>query len=215
MRLLCWFLGIALLVLGSWALWGEGLEQRFSLEGAVAYLEGAGPYAWLVAWALLISDVILPVPGTVVMSALGWIYGPLAGGLLAMTGSVLSGTAAYGICRLAGDRGARWLLGEKDLQRGRRWFERGGVWWVCLSRALPILPEVIACSAGLLRMPFRRFLAALVCGSLPMGFVFAWVGSAGKDEPLMAVLLSLLLPGFLWLGARLLLRRLEKDEEDG
>lgn len=213
MRLLAWFLGITILILAAWVLWGEGLEARFTLQGTVAYLEGTGSYAWLVAWALLISDVILPVPGTVVMSALGWMYGPLLGGLLSVIGSVLSGLTAYGVCRLAGDRGARWLLGEKDQLRGRKWFEKGGVWLVCVSRSLPILPEVVACSAGLLRMPFRRFLLALICGSLPMGFVFAWVGSAGKEEPLLAMLLSLLLPAVLWACARLILRRLEKEEE--
>ncbi len=213
MRLLIWFFGLTALVLGTWILWGDGLESKFSHEGAVAHLEEAGSFAWLVAWALLVSDVVLPVPGTVVMSALGYIYGPVMGGLLSAAGSTLAGLTAYGLCRLLGEHGAKRLLGEKDFQRGRRWFANGGGWLVCLSRSLPILPEVVACTAGLVRMPFKRFVVALICGSLPLGFVFAWIGAAGRDEPALAMALSLALPALLWAAARLILRRLEKHEE--
>ena len=58
----------------------------------------------------------------------------------------------------------------------------GGGWVVALSRALPILPEVISCTAGLVRMPFRKFTVALACGSAPMGFLFAAIGRAVGDH---------------------------------
>lgn len=214
MRLLAWFLGLAGVILAIWALWGDGLEAKFSLDGAVAYLDQAGGFAWLLGWALLVSDVVLPVPGTVVMSALGFVYGAVIGGVLAAAGSVLAGLTAYGMCRLLGERGAKWLLGEKDFERGKRWFANGGGWLVCLSRSLPILPEVVACTAGLVRMPFKRFVVSLVCGSLPLGLVFASIGAAGRDEPALAMALSLALPAILWGVARLLMRRLEKRSEE-
>ena len=72
---------------------------------------------------------------------------------------------------------------------------------VALSRALPILPEVISCTAGLVRMPFRRFVVALACGSVPMGFLFAAIGNSGRDAPGWAVALSVVIPGVLWLAA--------------
>lgn len=187
------------------------MEARFSQQGAVAYMEGAGSFAWLVGWALLVADVVLPVPGSVVMSALGWIYGGLLGGLFSAAGSVLSGLVAYGACRLMGERGARFLLGSYDYERGRLWLAKGGGWLVCLSRSLPIFPEAIACTAGLLRMPFREFLVALVCGSLPMGMAFAWIGAQGKEDPLLAFVLSLVIPMILWMVARLWLRRMRKE----
>ncbi len=214
MRLLLWFVLFSGLILGIWGVWGGGMEERFTLEGSVAYLEESGPYAWLAGWLLLLSDVVMPIPGTVVMSALGFIYGTLLGGLLAAAGSMLAGLAAYGACRLMGERAAHWILGEKDYKRGHQWFDNGGGWLVCLSRALPILPEVVACTAGLVRMPFKRFVIALACGSLPMGFVFAAIGSAGHDQPGLAMVLSLAFPAVLWTVARLLIRRLEKRQEE-
>jgi uncharacterized membrane protein YdjX (TVP38/TMEM64 family) len=215
MRLLLWFVGLMALILMIWAMWGGAWEARFDLEHSAETLGGAGPLGCLVAWALLVADVVLPVPGTVVMSAAGWVYGAMIGGTVAATGTFLAGLAGYGLGRLFGERGARLLLGEKDLARARSWFSRSGGWVVCLSRALPLLPEAVACTAGLVRMPFRRFCAALACGSVPMGFVFAAIGASGHDCPGLAIGLSLLLPVALWGGARLLSRRFERREENG
>ena len=47
MRLLLWFMVLAALVLGIWMLWGEGWEERFTFEGSVKWLAGAGLGHWL------------------------------------------------------------------------------------------------------------------------------------------------------------------------
>ncbi len=201
-------------VIITWMIWGTWFELKFTLEGSIAYLEDTQGYAWLVGWALLVSDVLIPIPGTVVMSALGWMYGAFLGGVLAAVGSILAGLAGYGLCRLLGERAARFLLGSKDFERGHRWFDHGGGWLICMSRALPVLAEVISCMAGLVRMPFRRFFLSLCCGSIPLGFVFAWIGASGHDRPAMATGMSLGLPLVLWILARLLIRKLEKREEE-
>ncbi len=201
MRLLLWFLGLAILLLGTWAAWGAGWDKRFTLAGSVEWLNSAGPWAWVVGIALLVADLALPVPGTVVISALGYIYGIFVGGLVAAAGLMSAGMAGYGLGWLCGERFARRWLGERDYERGRRLFANGGGWVVALSRALPILPEVISCTAGLVRMPFRKFTVALACGSAPMGFLFAAIGRAGHEAPGWAFGLSLLAPALLWLAA--------------
>jgi uncharacterized membrane protein YdjX (TVP38/TMEM64 family) len=198
MRLVLWFLALAALVLAGWLWWGDAWESRFSFDGSVARLESAGPWAWAAGIGLLVSDLFLPVPGTVVMSALGLIYGPWLGGLVAAAHRSGGGLAGYGLGRCFGERFARRWLGDLDYERGRILFGRGGGWMVALSRALPILPEVIACTAGLVRMPFRKFLTALACGSLPMGFLFAAIGAAGRDAPGWAMVASLAIPACLW-----------------
>ena len=77
-----------------------------------------------------------------------------------------------------------------------------GAWLVVLSRWLPIFPEVIACLAGLARMPPLSFFAALACGSAPLGFVFAAIGHAGVSHPVLAIALSAGLPPLLWLAVQ-------------
>jgi uncharacterized membrane protein YdjX (TVP38/TMEM64 family) len=202
MRLLYWFMALAGLFLVSWMIWGGGWEARFSLEGGIAWLQSTGPWAWAAGIGLLVSDLFLPVPGSVVMSALGYIYGPWVGGLIAAAGSMAGGLAGYGFGRCFGESMARRWLGDRDFEKGRLLFGRGGGWLVALSRALPILPEVMACTAGLVRMPFRKFVVALACGSLPMGFLFAFIGAAGREAPSWALLFSLIVPAGLWALAR-------------
>ncbi len=199
MRLFWLFLGLAVLFLIPFLIWGGSLEESFSQGGAVSWLQHYDRWAWAAGVLLLMSDLFLPIPGTVIMSALGFVYGTFVGGLIAFAGSFLSGAFSYGLCRLLGRNAARRLLGEKDLARGERLFSNVGGWIVALSRWLPLLPEVVACMAGLTRMPAGVFLFALACGSLPLSFTFAAVGQAGALHPTMALLLSALLPAVLWL----------------
>jgi hypothetical protein len=51
------------------------------------------------------------------------------------------------------------------------------------------------------------FHLALLCGALPLGFVFAAIGHAGTEYPIAALLLSALLPPVLWVGVRRYLKR--------
>ena len=194
-------------IIVPFAIWGETFDGAFTLEGARAWMEGYGAWAWLAGIGLLIADIVLPVPSTVVMSALGWMYGWWWGGLAAAAGSMLAGIVAYTACRWAGRDVARWLAGEEGLQKAEVIFAKRGGWLVALSRWMPVLPEAIACLAGLSKMRRRVFLPALACGSLPTGFAFAAIGHLGHDQPGWAVGLSCVLPVLLWLAAARWLRR--------
>lgn len=201
------FVTIGIALGAPFLIWGEALETNLTDEGAGAWLESYGAYAWAGGIGLLIADLALPVPTTAVMAALGIVYGPLLGGLVAVAGSVASGLVGYGLSRGFGRPLVLRLLGERALANGERLFAGAGGWMVALSRWLPVVSEVVAFMAGLSRMRFSVFLAALVCGSVPLGFVFAFVGGAGADSPLLTLGLSALAPFFLWGAARPLLSR--------
>ena len=206
-RLLLIFLALALLVIAPFAIWGDEFERSLSLEHTVETLRATGGWAWAAGIGLLVIDLFLPVPGTVVMSALGLVYGWPLGGTIAAVGSVGAGVLAYGLSVGLGRRAARRLAGEKGLAEGERLFggETGG-WLVALSRWMPVLPEVVACLAGISRMPFPRFFAALCAGSVPMAFVFAWIGEAGQDRPVLAVAFSAGVPPVIWGAFRMIYR---------
>lgn len=192
------FLGLALLVVVPFLIWGEGIERRLGTLDAAEWLRSYDAWAWAIGILLLVSDLVLPIPATAVMAALGVLYGPLLGGLFATIGSFLSGSVGYIACRACGRGAAATILGEKDLKRGEVLFARFGGWLVVLSRWLPVFPEVMACMAGLTRMPKTTFFTALACGSIPFGFGFAAIGHAGADRPMMAIGLSVLAPPILW-----------------
>lgn len=204
-----WLLVVAVLVfiILPFVFWGELFEKMFDLQGARQWLESLGAWAWLGGIALLVSDLVLPIPGTVVMSALGLRYGWFLGGVFSTAGSVLSGVVAYWLCKHFGHSVAVWLAGRDGLAKGKRLFHgnRGG-WIVALSRWMPVLPEAVACLAGLSAMPFRVFLAALISGGIPLGFTFATIGALGVEHPGLTIALSALVPVVLYGAAIVFLR---------
>ncbi len=201
MRLFWILLALSTAVLVPFLIWGDWWEQSFSLAGSRAWLSKWGAWAWLAGILLLALDVVLPVPGTIVMSTLGWLYGWWWGGLAAAAGSLLAGFTAYIACRSIGEKAAAWILGEKDAAKMRQVTDKHGPAWIAISRALPILPEVTTCLAGLTRMPPARFTAALACGSIPTGFLYASLGHWAAENAAAAAWalpISLLLPIALW-----------------
>jgi uncharacterized membrane protein YdjX (TVP38/TMEM64 family) len=189
-------------ILVPFFVWGDQIDA-----GAKEWMLACGDWAWLAGILLLIADVVLPIPSTVVMSVIGWLYGWFIGGLICVVGSMLSGVMAYGLCRWLGRGVAAWIAGEEGLMKAEALFAKHGGWLVSLSRWMPVLPEAVACLAGVARMRWRVFLPALVCGSVPLGFVFAAIGQLGQSEPWWAVVLSGITPVVLWLLAARLVRR--------
>ncbi len=210
LRLVAGFLGLALVVIVPFLIWGGDLERALSAEAAAGWLRHYGAWAWAAGIALLVSDLFLPIPATAVMTALGLVYGALLGGLIGAAGSVLAGAAGYLLCRALGRAMAARILGARGLAEGERLFRTLGGWLVVLSRWLPVFPEVVACMAGLTRMPPATFMLALACGVLPLSFAFAALGSAGQGHPGLALAASALAPPLLWLLVRPVFDKLQR-----
>ena len=211
MRLILLFIALVIVVLIPFFIWGDTLMAFFTWEHSLEWLKGYGKWAWAVALLLLLADLFLPLPATIVMSALGYIYGPLIGGLLSAAGSFAAGVLAYWLCRLLGENAAAWLLGKKEYERGKKISASVGGWVVALSRWLPVFPEVIASMAGLTRMPVKYFYLALATGSIPLGFTYALIGHAGNINPGLAVGLSAGLPPLIWFMINRILRERLKE----
>ena len=52
-------------------IWGDALETAFSVQGARAWMACYGAGAGVAGITLLVADILLPIPSTLVMSALG------------------------------------------------------------------------------------------------------------------------------------------------
>lgn len=207
MRLFLFVVLLLALLLAPLLILDDDIDEHFAGEEGLRRLQEYGAWAWLAGVGLLVADLVLPVPSTVVISGMGMIYGPWLGGLIGGAGSVLAGLIAFGGCRLLGKRVLDFLVGEANLERLGRFFARHGLWAIALSRWVPILPEALCCLAGMARMRFGPFLAALACGSLAMGFAFAFVGVAYRDAPVLGLVLSAAIPVAVWPLVYALLRR--------
>ncbi len=198
MRLYLFLVLLVALMLAPMLILGNEIDAYFEGEQGLANLRAYGGIAWLIGIGLIVSDLVLPVPSTAVISGLGMIYGPWLGGLIGGIGSILAGLIAYGGCRLLGERVQRLLVGAENLEKLSRFFVRFGLSAIALSRWMPLLPEALCCLAGMARMPIGPFLAALSCGSLAMGFAFGWVGEVYLEKPVLGLILSAVIPLAIW-----------------
>src|SRR5690606_36144134 len=76
------FLVLALALALPFVIWGDTLAERLSVSGAAEWLREQGQWAWAFGCALLVGDLVLPLPSTAVRSALGAVYGPWNGGAI-------------------------------------------------------------------------------------------------------------------------------------
>jgi uncharacterized membrane protein YdjX (TVP38/TMEM64 family) len=175
---------------------------------AVLTLRQYEGWAWAVGIALIWADLVLPIPQTAVIAALGIIYGTLLGGLLGSFGLITGGLLGYGLMLTSARRLAQRFAGPRSLNKMERLFDRGGAWAIILTRSLPYsVPEAMVFLAGLAGMKMRKFTAALTIGSVPTAFAFAAIGAGWADQPIMALAVSYVLP-ILLLPIALYLMRL-------
>jgi uncharacterized membrane protein YdjX (TVP38/TMEM64 family) len=199
-----WLIPLILLtaIIGPFLLWGDTFEALLSLQAMHSLLERHREIGWLIGIVLLVADLFLPIPSTIVMSALGWLYGPFVGGVVSSCGLFLSAQLAYQLSLRFGRKIAIRLADEESLAAASRWFSKAGGACVAVSRCLPVLSEAIACLAGLSRFPQRDFLVASLLGTLPAGFTFAFIGQLGHEDSATATTLSALIPILLWFTYR-------------
>lgn len=161
----------------------------------VLMLRQYGAWAWALGIALICADLVLPVPQTTVISALGIIYGVALGGVVGTVGLIAGGLLGYGLMRTSARRLLLRVLGQSALQKPREFFDRAGAWAIVLTRSLPYsMPEVLVCLAGLAGMRLGRFLLAMSLGSIPTAFVYAAIGAGWSDRPVLALVASYVLP---------------------
>jgi uncharacterized membrane protein YdjX (TVP38/TMEM64 family) len=162
---------------------------------AVLTLRTYGSWAWALGLALIWADLVLPIPQTAVIAALGILYGTLLGGLLGSVGLISGGVLGYGLMRTSARRFVNRVVGGQSLQKMETLFDRTGAWAIVLTRSLPYsVPEAIVFLAGLGGMPMGKFTMALTVGSVPTAFTFAAIGAGWADQPILALIVSYVLP---------------------
>jgi uncharacterized membrane protein YdjX (TVP38/TMEM64 family) len=175
---------------------------------AVLMLREYNAWAWAIGIALIWADLVLPIPQTMVIAALGIIYGTVLGGLLGSVGLVTGGFLGYVLMLISARRVVKRFVGLQSLNTVESLFERAGAWAIVLTRSLPYsIPEAMAFLAGLAGMPMGKFTAALAVGNVPTAFGFAAIGAGWADRPILALVMSYVLPIFLLPVALYLMRR--------
>jgi len=195
-------LAAAALVIVPFLVFGEQLEgwTRQLVEGP---RQNPGVVALLLG-GLLGSDILLPVPSSIVSTACGLFLGFVRGSLVSWGGMVVSCLAGYVLAATLGRPFVSRMVGEHAMHHFEQLRERYGDWVIILARPIPVLAEISVLFAGLGRMPFWRFVWLSTLSNLGISMVYAGIGafSANLNAFLPAVAGSVLVPGAGMLWAR-------------
>jgi uncharacterized membrane protein YdjX (TVP38/TMEM64 family) len=167
------------------AILGLVLAQAFDVTPLVNPEDLMAP-SGLAAWVgvgLLVVDIVLPVPSSVVMLAHGALFGVVPGAALSMLGR--TGNAVVGV--LLG-RGAGGLVGRRLARRsgagGARGTELIGRWGlaaVVLTRPVPVLAESTLVAAAAMGLAPAAVIGAAVVGALPEAVLYAVAGDVAAS----------------------------------
>lgn len=146
------------------------------LTDPMPLLRKAGPLAAVIGVALLIADVVLPVPSSVIMIAHGALFGIAVGSLLSLAGSVGCAVAGFAIGR-AGKETVRRFVSDAEYARVSRLLDRWGMAGIVATRPVPILAEVMAIIAGTTpTVSWWQIVVASTLGSVPPAIAYAVAG---------------------------------------
>jgi membrane protein DedA with SNARE-associated domain len=145
--------------------------------------------------AMAIESCCIPLPSEVVMPLAGimLVTGKILGGIALLPGLIVVALAgaigcvvgsmvAYGI-GYAGGRplmlkyGRYMLFSQHDADRADAFFQKYGGATTFFSRLLPVVRTYISLPAGIVRMPFGKFVVYTFLGSFPWCLLLAYAGT--------------------------------------
>jgi uncharacterized membrane protein YdjX (TVP38/TMEM64 family) len=168
------------------------------------WIDDGDALAAAVGVGLLVADVVLPVPASLVMIAHGALFGVVPGALLSLAGSTGAAMAGYAIGRRGSGLLER-LVPEEERARAERLLARWGMLAIVAMRPVPLLAEATVIMAGASSMGWSRVLAAAVAGAAPAAVLYALTGAvaASFESGVLVFGLVLVIAGmFWWLGRR-------------
>ncbi|MFJ5533230.1 DedA family protein [Streptomyces sp. NPDC093261] len=166
----------------------------------------AAVYA-VVALVIGVESLGIPLPGEIVLVSAALLssqhsgINPIILGACACVGAVVGDSIGYAIGRKGGRPLLAWLgtrfprhFGEGHVATAERSFERWGMWAVFFGRFVALLRIFAGPLAGVLRMPYWKFLTANFLGGV------VWAGGTTAVIYYVGVVAESWLKKFSWLG---------------
>ncbi len=196
------FLLILAIILVPFFLFGDTIEAW--TEQFVRESPGGRLWAAAILGGSLASDILLPIPSSVVSTACGNLLGFVAGALTSLAGMTMSCLVGYWLGVSGGRPLAERMVGKDDITRLEQWNRRFGEWTVVVTRPIPVLAEAAVIVVGMGRMRPARFILLSSLANTGVSFVYAAVGAyaAHVNAFLLAFAFSILVPGIAILATR-------------
>jgi uncharacterized membrane protein YdjX (TVP38/TMEM64 family) len=157
--------------------------------------------------AILSTDILLPVPSSVVSTVAGAQLGIFAATAASWLGMTLGAAIGFALARVCGRPLAERFSSIDDLQRMDSLATHYGPWILVATRALPVLAEAAVLFLGATRLSWRQFLPAVMLSNLGIAAVYSVLGhyARSQGELPLALAASIALPVLAATMARWLL----------
>ncbi len=161
--------------------------------------------------SLLIADLFIPVPSSLVMIANGALFGIALGTILSLLGSVGAALTGFFIGRWGSPFLSRFVSPEQRKQANHL-LEKWGSLAIIVTRPVPLLAETTVIMAGTSKMSWHSIFLASLVGSFPGAFIYALTGASATsfDNGLLMFGLVFLIAGGFWLVGTFINRTLSK-----
>ena len=131
---------------------------------------------------LLATDILLPVPSSVVSALAGYVLGWWRATLATWIGMSLGAAIGFALARRWGRPLALWFSKEEDLERMRHVSDVYGPAVLALARAVPVFAEASVLIVGIHGLPWRRFLPAVLLSNLGIALAYSAFGDWAKEN---------------------------------
>lgn len=184
------WLAMLAFILVPFALFGDAIEAWFKAFIGADY--GRVAIACLI-FALLVADVVLPIPSSLVSSFSGASLGVFWGTFLCGTALTMGHCIGYRLGTSSSDRYRAWR--NAPAQTGPENRTPFFVAALMVTRPIPVLAEAMTVQAGLSRLNFGAFLAGIIPGNFAAAAVYAYAGQyaldMGQAAPLVVAVMAL------------------------
>jgi uncharacterized membrane protein YdjX (TVP38/TMEM64 family) len=180
-------------------------EEYFNaLAARLATGEASGWPAAIAIGGMLASDVLLPIPSSILSTIAGALLGFGWGTVVVWVGMTGACVIGYVLGARASGR-ARRMVGPEGIERAAAIVRRYGMWALVMCRPVPVLAEASVIFAGIVHTPFRRFLWIAAAANVGIAVSYAAIGaySMRVQSFLLTFAGALLVPFVAWFVARL------------
>lgn len=167
----------------------------------------------LLGIVLLVADLFIPIPSSLVMIVNGALFGVALGTILSLVGNF--GAALTGF--FIGRRGSSFLnrfVSPEQRRQANRLLEKWGLLAIIVTRPVPLLAETTVIMPGTSTISWNSMSLASLVGSFPGALIYALTGATATsfDNSLLMFGLVLLIAGGFWFVGNLLNETFSKKQ---
>jgi uncharacterized membrane protein YdjX (TVP38/TMEM64 family) len=192
-----WIVLIILLLLPAIALpfLGDRIDQFVNELQSAAWKENTLLVS-LVIVLVLASDLLLPIPSSVVNTWAGGALGVWMGAFVCWIGMNLGAWIGYVVSWYFGNAAVNRFTSEDEIEQTRNVVKRSGAWALVLLRPVPVLAEASVLVVGSYRISPLRFWIAVGSTNLVIAVLYALLGYYSQENEwfVLAMYLAIVVP---------------------